>query len=207
MNDQISSLQDDIAFMRELAEAGHAPPLVGGLMLVSAGTIFSLASVGHWAIATGLVSESPWSYVWLWGGAMVVFMVSIRLLKSRAAAQPGAHAPGNRAAAMAWAGVGWGIFTLAVCLNLVCWRAHSLAPLMMVPSIVMILYGLGWSVAAVVSRQKWIWLVAIGSYASAVLTAFYSASTDVYLIYAAAIALLIAIPGLVLMRQEPSLTV
>ena len=207
MNDQISTLRDDIAFMRELAEEGRSPPLVGGLILVSAGVVFSLASVGHWAIATGLVSASPWSYAILWGGAVVLFMLSVALLKSRAATQPGAHAPGNRAAGMAWAGVGWGIFTLMVCVQIVCWRAQSLLPLMMLPSMVLTLYGLGWSVAAVVSRQKWIWLVALGSYAGAVVTAFFSASNDVYLIYAAAITLLITAPGVVLMRQEPSLTV
>ena len=207
MNDQISTLQDDIAFMRELAEEGRSPPLVGGLILVAAGVVFSLASLGHWTIAAGLVAESPWSYAVIWGAATVLFLAMVVLFKAREASRPGAHAPGNRAAGMAWAGVGWGIMTLIVCLNLVCWRAQSLAPLMMVPSVVMILYGLGWSVAAVVSRQRWIWLVAIGSYLAAIVTAYFSASTDVYLIYAGAIMLLITIPGVVLMRQEPSLTV
>ncbi len=207
MNDQISTLKDDIAFMRELAEEGRSPPLIGGLILVSAGVIFSLASVGHWAIATGLIVESPWSYAVIWGTALVLFLAAVIVFKARQARQPGAHAPGNRAAGMAWAGVGWGIMTLMVCIQLVCWRANSLAPLMMLPSMVMTLYGLGWSVAAVVSRQRWIWLVAIGSYLAAIVTAFFSASNDVYLIYAGAIMLLITAPGVILMRQEPSLTV
>jgi len=207
MNDQISTLRDDIAFMRELAEEGRSPPLVGGLILVSAGVVFSVASLGHWAIATGLVAESPWSYAIVWGAALALFLGSVVLFKSRAALQPGAHAPGNRAAGMAWAGVGWGIMTLIVCLNLVCWRLQSLAPLAMIPPMVLILYGLGWSVAAVVSRQRWIWVVAIGSYLAAMVTALFCNSPSVYLIYAAALTLLITVPGVVLMRQEPSLTV
>ena len=115
--------------------------------------VFSLASLEHWTIATGLVAELPWSYAAIWGdghGAVLGFLV---LFKVRQASRPGAHAPGARAANMVWAGVGWGIMTLIVCLSLVCWRAQSLAPLTMIPSVVMILYGLGWSIAAVVSRQ------------------------------------------------------
>jgi hypothetical protein len=207
MNDQISTLRDDIAFMRELAEEGRSPPLVGGFLLLAAGLVFSLASIGHWAIATGLVAESPWSYLVIWGGALVLFLACVVVVKSRQALKPSAHAPGNRAAGMAWAGVGWGIMCLMVCMNLVCWRAHSLVPLMLLPSMVLTLYGLGWSVAAVVSRQRWIWLVAIGSYVGAAVVAYFSDTNTVYLIYAAALMLLLTLPGAILMRQEPSLIV
>ena len=207
MNDDIKGLRDDIAFMRALAEEGRAPPLLGGVTLVAAGVTFGLASLGQWTIVTGLVRATPLAYSVVWLAATIIFVSILTVLRTRSTSMPGAHSPNNRAAGTAWAGVGWGIFTLAASVAVVGWRAHSPVPLMLLPSIVLALYGLGWSVAAAVSRQRWIWMTAIGSYLSALVMALLSDQPVVYLVYAAALILLAALPGLILMRQEPSLTV
>jgi hypothetical protein len=66
---------------------------------------------------------------------------------------------------------------------------------------------MGWSVAAAMSGKRWLWATAIGSYLACLLAAWYSVSTSVYLVYAAALVLLAVLPGLLLMRQEPGDTI
>ncbi len=75
------------------------------------------------------------------------------------------------------------------------------------PSLILGLYGMGWSVAAAMSKKRWLWMTAIGSYAGALLMAWFSIEPAVYLVYGAALLLLASLPGYLLMRQEPSDTI
>lgn len=206
-DDNIKTLKDDIAFMRALAQEGQRTPLLGGAIMVAAGLTFAVASLVQWAVVTGVLQVTQWILPATWGTALVVFLVTVRIIRMRMGGKPGASSPGNRASGLAWAGVGWTIFTMATVLGIVCYRANSGIPMMVFPSLILALYGLGWSVAAAMSKKGWIWGVAIGSYASALLAAWFATTPMVFLIYAGALILLASLPGYVLMRQEPSDTI
>jgi len=90
-------------------------------------------------------------------------------------------------------------------IGLVSWRAHSAIPMMLIPSILLTLYGVAWSVAATVSQQRWIWMTAAGSFLSALATAVTSDQPIVLLVYAVALVLTAALPGLILLRREAAL--
>ncbi|MDO9222664.1 MAG: hypothetical protein Q7U20_03015 [Caulobacter sp.] len=207
MTDEMKTLKDDIAFMRALAQEGQRTPLLGGAILLTAGVVFAGASLAHWAVMAGVVIVSPWAFPGIWTVALSVFLITLTVLRRRMDGQPGASSPGNRAAGMAWTGVGWAIFTMAVVLAVISYRTHSPAPMMVFPSVILTFYGLGWTVAAAMSRKGWIWLTAIGSYVWAVVTAWFAAGSEVYLIYALALLMLAALPGFLLMRREPTDTV
>ncbi len=196
----LSTLQDDISFLRELATEGRSPRLIGGSTLVAAGGIYAVASLAHGALAAGLVpGVSPWAFPWIWGGATVAFLAVILVIRRRL----GSPAVGMaaRAAALAWNAVGWTIFALFACLQIVIWRTHSLAPLYLAPSLILLLYGLAWMIAAGVTRQRWIWVVAVVAYASAIVTAAACLSVWVYPLYAAALVGTAVLPGLIMIRQ------
>ena len=53
--DQLQSIKDDIAYMKALAQEGRQAPLLGGSILIAAGVIFGLASLGQWALLRGLL--------------------------------------------------------------------------------------------------------------------------------------------------------
>ena len=53
--DNMQVLRDDLAFMRDLAHDGSNTPLLFGGVMVAAGLIFGVASVGHWLIASGVL--------------------------------------------------------------------------------------------------------------------------------------------------------
>ncbi|MDQ2860719.1 MAG: hypothetical protein M3T55_08340 [Pseudomonadota bacterium] len=200
MNDPIDTLQADIGFLKALALEGRAAPWRGGSILVAAGAIFAAASVLDWAIQTGHITASPWALSFLWGGATVVFLVALRIIRRRTAKADSAN-PANRAVGLAWMGVGWTIFTLAASAYLAAWRSQSPLPFLLLPSAVMALYGLGWTVVAAASRERWIWLTAAGSYAAAIVMAAFCTSPALSLFYAAALFLLAVVPGVALMRQ------
>lgn len=200
MNDPIDTLQADIGFLKALALEGRAAPWRGGSILVAAGIVYAVASVLDWAIQTGEIAASPWAFSWVWGGATVVFVAALRIIRRRTA-EPKTANLANRAAGLAWMGVGWTIFTLAACAYLGAWRGQSLLPFLMLPSVVTALYGLGWTVVAAVSRQRWIWLTAVGAYGAAIVMAAFCTSPGLGLLYAGALVLLAVVPGLALMRQ------
>ncbi len=206
-DEKIQTLKDDIAFMRALAQEGSSAPLLGGSILMFAGLIFSAASVAHWAILAEVLVVSPWAFPVIWFGAAALFLVIVRFLNRRIAGQPGAASPGNRASGVAWSSIGWTIFAIGVSLMIVAIRTQSEQVLLVFPSLILGLYGMGWSVAAAMSGKRWIWLTAIGAYAATLLVAWFAAETWVYLVYAGALLLLAALPGYVLMRQEPSDTI
>jgi hypothetical protein len=106
------------------------------------------------------------------------------------------------ATALAWQGVGMTIFILFVCLSIIGWRSHSFAPLQVMPSIDLALYGLAWMVAAVVYRQRWVVVATVGYDVMAIVLAVLSDSTSVMLVFAMALVPLAIVPGVVLMRRD-----
>lgn len=201
MSDHTPSLHDDVAYLRDLAHQGANAPMVGGSMLVWAGLVFSAASVASWAIVRQFIAAPVmWAnYVWLL--AVGLFFIGLFVLKSRMTAQAGALATNNRAVGAVWKGVGWSIMAFLVAVMAACWRLQIPAPSAMIAPFVLAVYGIGWMVSAAMSPAKWIYAVAWTSFAAAIAMGVFVDSPDLLLAYAAALVLLAALPGFILMRQ------
>lgn len=202
--DQIQSVRDDIAFMRALAEEGTRVPLLGGGITLAAGLIFGAASVLHWLIAEGILKVSPWALMIDWIGSGIIFGIVCSLLIRRGNAQPGASASINRATGSVWSAVGFAIFTMFLALMAMAWITRNPAIFNLFPVLILALYGAAWTVAADLSGQLWIRIVALASFAAAVIMALLATSSFLMLAYAAALLLLAALPGYILLRREPS---
>lgn len=200
----MKAIRDDIAFMRALAEEGRQAPLLGGSMLVAAGAIYGTASIFQWAVLAGVLQLPSVALMVIWGIAVALHLVMVAVLKRGMSAKPGAGSSGNRAMGNAWMGVGWGCFVIFFALGLASWKTRDVNLINFSPSIVLALYGAAWSVAAAMSRATWLKVVAVASFVGAVLIALLMGSLWIWLAYAAALYLLALVPGLVLMRQEPS---
>lgn len=206
-NDQLQSVRDDIAFMRALAEEGSQVPLLGGGVSLAAGLIFAAASVGHWLIVEGVLRVSEWGLLINWIGAGVIFGVVCRMLVKRAGSRPGAASSVNKATGSAWSAVGLAIVTIFLALCATAWVTRNGAVFNVLPVLILALYGAAWSVAADLTRRRWIRGVALGSFAAAVMMGLLAGSSWLMLAYAAALILLAAVPGIILLRQEPSDTI
>lgn len=202
-DEQMRSVRDDIAYMRGLAHEGRKTPMLGGSILIAAGLIFGAASVGHWAIVSGVIAlpEQALSGVWL--VATAIFFVALVVLRLQIGRQPGAFSPVNKAAGAAWMGVGIGIFVMAIAMSIIAWKVQSAVPVLLFPSLIFALYGAGWAVSAKVSDKKWMWWLAIGAWAGAPLIALLTGEPEQYLAYAAGLLLLTTVPGVIMVREEP----
>ncbi|MGH7028725.1 hypothetical protein [Brevundimonas sp.] len=202
--DQVQSVHDDIAYMKALAQEGRQAPLLGGRILIAAGLIFGLASVVAYGIDSGILAVPPVAYAVLWGGATLAFFAALIWQIRKTDGRPGAHSVVNRAGGAGWMGVGLAIFVMSLSMAVVSWKAQSDVAFMTFPSLIFALYGSGWAMSATVSDQKWQWKLAIGCWIAAPLIALLTGSPLMWLGYAAGLFLFALVPGVLLVRQEPS---
>ena len=206
MSEQTDTLKDDIAFMRAMAQEGRRGPMIGGAALVSGGLIFTAATMVCWAMATGLIAaEASW-YLWVWVAAMGVHVAVMAILigRWRRSGNSAKNGAANRAFRWAWSACGWSIAVIFAGSTLTAWRTHSWMVFATFPTIILALYGAAWTISAMMSERRWMLWVAMGSFAGALGIALVPDVGATYLAFAAALLLLGAAPGVVLMREQPS---
>jgi hypothetical protein len=191
------AVRDDIAFLRNMAEAGREGPLTGGAILLAGGGIFGVASL---AVSYGLSSGLGWGgwmqYIWpLSAAAFFAVLIGVRLRQRREVAGPAA-----RAAGFAWAGLGMAMFFIMLSLILVAVRLRDAHVLAAVGPIFLALYGGGWFVAHLAAKRVWLQGVSVGAFMMSGVTALMADNLSrQFLAYGLALILLVALPGLVLM--------
>jgi hypothetical protein len=195
----------DIAWLRGLAEEGAKAPIKGASILFAAGLIFGTASVAHWLIAAGVVAVASEVYGAMWGATALIFLVTLSVLIGRLKREGGVETAANRAFGIVWAALGWGIFSLFTSLiasDLARAGQSDLAEWsLIIPSIIMAFYGVGWAVTATMTRSKPLWTLALTSFAVAPVLAVLSGTSWQYLAYAGALYGLMALPGFLIMRS------
>lgn len=203
MIEKIEDPVGDIAWMRRLAEEGAEAPMQGASILMSAGLLYGAASLVQWAQARNLLGEVAGATGMGWLVATVVFLLVVTIVNMRMRSQAGVRTSANRAFGAAWTAVGLGIFALFAALVINDYRMgpdQGFTAMWLVPSIIFAFYGLGWAVTAAMLRSRPLWLLAAGSLVACPALAFLTGSANQYLAYAAALFLLMALPGYLLMR-------
>ena len=192
----LQTIRDDLAFMRGVsADADPVQTRKGGLILVAAGAIFGAASVAAWGGATG---QLPLAVVrWVWLAAMAVFFVVLAAILTTGPKSQGVR---DRATGVAWAAMGGVIFTAVVGFEVAAQVLRSPTVFAGLPTLIVALYGAGWTVSGAMSGRRWRIGMALAGYTAAVVLAFLVASPAIYLAYAAVLVGLTTVPGLVLLR-------
>lgn len=194
----------DIAWMRNLAQEGASSPLQGGDILLAAGLCFGAVSVLQWLTLSGLGPWSPSVLGVAWPVITIIFVVFATVQGFRKGRQGGVRTAANRASATVWTSVGLGIFMLFVSLALIGWRLQgNVASVIfsLVPSVIMVFYGMGWAVNAAMMRSAFLWRLSAASFVAAPVLAAFTGSTLQYLAYAVCLFVLMAWPGWLLMNK------
>lgn len=203
MTEKIEDPAADIAFMRRLAEEGAQVPMQGSSLLMFGGLLYGVASLFHWAIFAGLLPLDP-DLIWVgWVGATIAYWIVLGVTIPRLRRSAGVNTTANRAMGIAWSGMGWGIFAMFLTITVLGLRLGEgvlEGMYVLIPSMIMIFYGVGWAVHATMQRSRPLWMLSLGSFAAAPLLALFAGSADQYLAYAAALFGLMALPGFLLMR-------
>lgn len=194
----------DIAWLRQLAEENGAAPMRGASILLAAGLIYGLTSLLHWAHMTGLIAPRLVGAGMEWLIATGLFLIVNFALILRLRRAEGVRTAADRAIGTVWAGVGCGIFVLFASMMAVTLRLDADQNgliFWMVPSIIMVFYGMGWSVTAAMLKSGPLWWLGVASFIAAPALGALSGQPAQYLGYAAALFLLMALPGFLLMRR------
>jgi hypothetical protein len=197
MSDQNQILRDDIAFMRELAEAGRSRTVRGGSVMVAAGAIFGTASLLIWAgLESHSVSANVLNLVWPVGA--VLFFICLGVFLRRI--------PGERSASltgMAWSGLGWAIFTCVCSLILIAYRTGQWAAAAAIAPVILSVYGAAWCIAGAATRTRWLYVCGAASFVAALINAWAVPEGNLmFLLYGLSLYALVAAPGVRLIRQS-----
>ncbi len=196
-----NSMQDDIDYMKSLAQSGERGPLPNGASLFWAGLIYGVASVAQYASAERYLPSGGWTSTFIWGGASVLFFfVSLFLGLTR---RGYVNNTANRAAISAWTGVGLACVFFLVSMVVIAQQVSDFNTIsFLFAPVILIIYGMGWWVSAMMSGRGWLKLVAFGCFLSAPGLSAMVHRPEQLLAYAACLILFASVPGLILMREK-----
>ncbi|MEM9572692.1 MAG: hypothetical protein AAF996_14590 [Pseudomonadota bacterium] len=199
-----SSLHEDIAYVRDLAEAGQKAPLLGGRFLVFWGALTTTAYFLHYAIAAGLYGWPDIAYAWVWGCFIASGILGQALLVYTIRNKPGGNSAGNRAEATVWMAGGFALFAYFGTLI-----AKSLATGEPVPGfesslpLVFAIYGTGLITSGVMANTKALTYAGAGAFAMIAAAIWFDGTTEIWAVASLGMFLTVLLPGLVLIRNEP----
>ena len=91
-----STMSDDLAYVRDLAEAGENAPLLGGRFLTMWGGLVSVAYFLHYATTANLFGWPDTAFAWIWGSFLILGLTGQAVLIRSLRNKPGSSSVGNR---------------------------------------------------------------------------------------------------------------
>lgn len=207
---QSSNLADDLSYIRDLAEAGQNAPLLGGRFLAMWGGLVTLGYGGHFLFASGITDFGlgHMSYLAWWFALGVIGAIGQWLLVSRLGDKPGQASAGNRIQGVLWttAGAFLGVYFSALIIRMLTTGTGTEGFYWSVP-MVLGLYGIGQYVTGAISGQRALKFAGIAAFAGVLAATFLTGTEYIWLVGAGSVFLAVCVPGIWMMRAEPSETV
>lgn len=202
------TFSSDLAYVRDLAEAGQNAPLLGGRFLAMWGGLVSAAYAGHYLIATGAFGLQPPAFWILWLGMGVAGGIGQFLLVSAMRDKPGGSSTGNRVQGVLWTTAGLFLFVyFAGLMARVFLTGEGIEGFYWSVPMVLGLYGIGQFVTGAMTGSWALKFAGIAAFAGVPAATFLIGTEYIWLVGAASTFLAGFIPGLMMMRAEPSETV
>jgi hypothetical protein len=199
----VTAADDDIAYVRRLAESGANAPLRGGRFLTWWGLLLTFAYLAqHFALQRHPSGEGAvFGIIWMsfgvigWGGQVVL----ARTMRSAA----GGGSAGNRASRVVWAAGAGAILAMVVGSMIAAQGKAGPAAMDWIVPLAFACYACALIVTGSLAKERIAILAGWGAIALVALSAASIASPWRYLLAAAGVALTVLLPGLLLMRREP----
>ncbi len=203
------SMTSDLAYLKDLAEAGQNAPLLGGRFLAWWGGLASVAYVGHFLIASGFAGLEPVAFAYMWSGFMLLGLAGQFLMaRSFPASKPGAASTGNKVSQTIWMAGGIVLFAFfaGVIIKSILQGQADIGFVWSVP-LVLAVYGLSQLTAGLLANARPLILAGWGAIIGVGVAAIFTGSNAIWIVGAVTAALTVFLPGLILMRGEPAETV
>lgn len=204
---------DDLAYVRSLAEEGAHAPLVGGIYYVIWGGLLAFGLFVIWLDAVVDTIRLGQSQLYLWVAIFAAgWGLSFTVGKYWSKNKPGAHTMGNQTANAVWMAGGVLMSTLWFSLLVI----HDNFTHIGVPPYFLFnlmfpisfgVFGVAFFATAVASRVNWLKPFALLSLIFCVTTLMIMGTMTQLLMSGAGVVLCCLLPGILLMRKEPSVVV
>ncbi|MEM9618732.1 MAG: hypothetical protein AAF936_12295 [Pseudomonadota bacterium] len=202
-------IRDDLAYVRALAEEGRDTPLVNGLTYLIWGLLIAAAAFLSYGDNMGWLNLGSLGGIAIWIIAITSGWALSMYFGRRAHAKPGASTLGNRTAAAVWFAVG--IFVTGFWLTLMV--VHDNFTDAGVPPYFLFglmfpmafgLFGVAFFATAAAARVGWMRWISFIAWVCAALSLALMDSVHQSLVGGVGTLLCSALPGFILMRNEPS---
>jgi hypothetical protein len=198
-------LLQDLAYARTLAEEGRQAPLLGGAYFVFWGLLNGAAFGAHWAVLEGhLPNWNGAAFGALWLSYGVFAGVGMFLLAQRTRRKPGLTTIGVRAESAVWRGAALALLAIVVgSLGRMIADNDPTAPNAIFGAAFAI-YGAALYGTACLAQQTWLKAFAWVAFAVAATLCLFANANWAYLNAAGGSLAVLFVPGLILLRREPS---
>ncbi len=199
-----TSLSEDLAYVRDLAEAGERAPLLGGRFLTMWGALVSVAYGLHYATAANLFGWPDTAFAWIWSTFMVVGIAGQAIMVRTIRNKPGSNSVGNRSEATVWMAGGFALFAYFLALIVKSFQTGVTAPgFESSLPIVFAIYGVGLITTGIMGKAKVQTYAGFGALVMIVLATWFDGTVEIWAVAALGAFLTVFVPGLIMMRQEP----
>lgn len=198
-------LMQDLAYARTLAEEGRHAPLLGGAYLVFWGVLNAVAYGAQWAALTGrlpLFDGMIFPVIWISYG--VIAGIGMFALRQRVRDKPGLTTIAVRAERAVWTGAGMAILAIVIgSIARMIISGDTTAPNAIFGAAFAI-YGAALFAVATLAQQAWMRRFAWLSIGVALTLCLFANDDWAYLYAAIGSLLVLAWPGALLLKREPS---
>ena len=199
MSDDRQTVHDDLAFMRQVVEAGNSrTAMASGSAFFAAGLIYGAQCVLQWLGITGIMPLSPvgWLVVSLTPTVVLLAVLTWILWGTSGMIEPRAQ----RFINAIFSAAGSTNLVILIVIGTFAVRENNGLIWELYACIVFALQGAGWLVAYTLRRRIWLLGVALGWFASAILLGFLIGTETFVLVCALSLVFFMALPGYVMMR-------
>ena len=198
-----AALQDDLRYVRDLAERGARAPLLGGRLMIWWGALLSVAYiVRHFALTGAFGPDTPvFALNWIVFG--IVGAVGQVVLLRGLADKPGAGSAGNLASRSVWGAAGGAIGSGVGGIVAAVARGAPVSSFDWIVPIAFAVYGCALVVTSSLAGDRVVRAAGIGALVMVGLFSALHQWSDRYLLAAAGVMLTVMLPGILMVRAEP----
>ena len=195
--------QEDLRYVRQLAESGAHAPLLGGRFMAWWGLLLTLAYVAHHLALSGRIGDGRSIFAIIWIGFSALGLLGQMVLVRSMPDKAGAGSAGNRASRTIWIAAAAAIGSMVAGCAIAASTGAGRATFDWIVPVAFAVYACALIVTGSLAKNRATFAAGAGAVVMVGLFTALILSPDRYLLAAAGVALTVLLPGLVLLRAEP----
>jgi hypothetical protein len=194
---------DDIDYVRQLAESGAHAPLLGGRFMLWWGLLVAAAYTAQHLAINGLIGDGETIFGFIWIAFGVLGLAGQMLLARTMPAKAGSGSAGNRASRTVWVAAAGAIGSMVVGSAVAAGRGAGPAAFDWIVPVAFAVYACALIVTGALARSRITLAAGVGAVIMVGLFTALIHSPGQYLIAAGGAFVTVFLPGLLLLMSEP----